>query len=104
MYASGFLQDIHDADALQYHYKMPDTYGHIARLQGGLGGVSSCTWAISAVAVTSIFSFNKTLSTSRILLLSIPFLSEISTTFPSLMSFEGVYKASSYPQLILYNI
>lgn len=36
----GYLLDLHSPDSLQWHYDMPETYGHVARLKGGVMGVS----------------------------------------------------------------
>ncbi|KAF7356022.1 hypothetical protein MVEN_00931600 [Mycena venus] len=33
---AGYLLDLHNPDGLDWHYSMPEKYGHIARLKGGL--------------------------------------------------------------------
>ncbi|KAF7351916.1 hypothetical protein MVEN_01153400 [Mycena venus] len=33
---AGYLLDLHNPDGLSWHYNMPEKYGHVARLKGGL--------------------------------------------------------------------
>ncbi|KAJ7897702.1 hypothetical protein B0H14DRAFT_2557683 [Mycena olivaceomarginata] len=35
---AGYLLDLHNPDGLGWHYSMPEKYGHVARLKGGLFG------------------------------------------------------------------
>ncbi|KAF8217205.1 cytochrome P450 [Mycena galopus ATCC 62051] len=37
----GFLLDIHNHNGLGWHYSMPEKYGHVARLKGGLFGADA---------------------------------------------------------------
>ncbi|KAK7021429.1 cytochrome P450 [Favolaschia claudopus] len=34
----GYLLDLHSPDALPWHFNVPEEYGHVARLKGGLAG------------------------------------------------------------------
>lgn len=36
----GYLLDMHKPDNLDFHFNMTERYGHVARLKGGLFGVS----------------------------------------------------------------
>ncbi|KAK6969689.1 cytochrome P450 [Favolaschia claudopus] len=37
----GYLLDLHSPDALPWHFNMPEEYGHVARLKGGLVGADA---------------------------------------------------------------
>ncbi|KAF7356081.1 hypothetical protein MVEN_00938000 [Mycena venus] len=38
---AGYLLDLHSPDALGWHFNMPEEYGHVARLKGGLVGADA---------------------------------------------------------------
>ncbi|KAK7015260.1 cytochrome P450 [Favolaschia claudopus] len=37
----GYLLDLHSPDALPWHFNVPEEYGHVARLKGGLAGADA---------------------------------------------------------------
>lgn len=42
--AIGYLLDMHNPDDVDFHFKMTERHGHVARLKGGIIGVSlPCT-------------------------------------------------------------
>ena len=44
-FAAGYLVDMHNPDDVDFHFKMTERHGHVARLKGGIIGVSSlCIW------------------------------------------------------------
>ncbi|PPR01290.1 hypothetical protein CVT24_006365 [Panaeolus cyanescens] len=49
----GYVVDLHDPDSVDFHFKMTERYGHVARLTGGLGG-SDALYIADPLALHSI--------------------------------------------------
>ncbi|KAF7370025.1 hypothetical protein MSAN_00632500 [Mycena sanguinolenta] len=50
---AGYILDLHSPDALDFHFNMPEKYGHVARLKGGLVG-SDALYITDPAALNSI--------------------------------------------------
>ncbi|KAF7369919.1 hypothetical protein MSAN_00621400 [Mycena sanguinolenta] len=50
---AGYILDLHSPEALDFHFNMPEKYGHIARLKGGLVG-SDALYITDPAALNSI--------------------------------------------------
>lgn len=95
---SGYLPDLHSETSLDnYHYTMCKRYGHVARLRGGMFGVSHPLYCYDENPLTLLFLFSNFLSsnamlcTSPIPLRSTLFLSKIRLSSASLSNSRGKY-------------